>query len=118
MSCRNRRSRPTRTLPRRAAQSSASGASKIVRAFGAAIWSTVAGLTTYLVLLLVNAVISPSLDRVVEHRARVREVVFAARKQLGLNSAAATAGRRPPTRPNSEPGESVETADRGHGAAT
>lgn len=106
---------PMAAAPHRANQSSAA---KIVRAFGAAIWSTVAGLAAYLVLLLVNAVISPSLDRVVEHRARVREVVFAARKQLGLNLAAATAARLPPTRPIPEPGESVEAADRGHGAAT
>jgi hypothetical protein len=75
---------------------SASG--QIVRAFGAAIWSTAAGLISALVLMLVNALIGPALERLIEHRRQVRQIVFAARKRLGIEQARLDAGA-PATEP-------------------
>jgi biopolymer transport protein ExbB/TolQ len=60
---------------------------QIVRAFRAAIWSTAAGLIVAIVLMIVNALVGPSLDRLQEHRQQVREMIFSARKHLGIETA-------------------------------
>jgi biopolymer transport protein ExbB/TolQ len=59
----------------------------IVRNFGGAIWSTVAGLVCAIVLMLLNSAMEPSLRRLVEHRASVRDVIRAAKHELGVTLA-------------------------------
>ena len=64
----------------------------IVRNFGGAIWSTVAGLVCAIALMLLNAAMEPSLRRLVEHRAAVRDVVRSAKHELGAAIGAGPAG--------------------------
>ncbi len=55
----------------------------IVARFGDAIWSTFAGLSFGLLLLLVSSLLEPSFQRLSEVRAHVRTVVSAVKSRLG-----------------------------------
>lgn len=70
----------------------ASPTEAIVRNFGGAIWSTVAGLVCAIVLMLLHAAMEPSLRRLVEHRASVRDVIRAAKHELGVSLDAKATG--------------------------
>lgn len=75
-----------------------SNSSTIVRNFGGAIWCTVAGLVCAIALMLLHAVMEPGLKRLAEHRAAVRDVIRAAKSELGVSiSEAAPAS---PTKPS------------------
>ena len=66
--------------------SSASGAnsvSVIVARFGDAIWSTFAGLSAGLILLLVSSLLDPSFHRLGEVRAHIRLMISAVKSRLG-----------------------------------
>ena len=56
---------------------------RIVRNFAGSIWATLAGIGCGIVLLLVNAVVEPAFQRLLEHRWDVREVISAAKTNLG-----------------------------------
>ena len=56
---------------------------RIVRNFAGSIWATLAGIGCGIVLLLVNSVVEPGFQRLLEHRWEVREVISAAKTQLG-----------------------------------
>jgi biopolymer transport protein ExbB/TolQ len=62
----------------------ASNSSSIVRNFGGAIWCTVAGIACAIVLMLLNAALEPGFRRLVEHRQAVRDVIRAAKSELGV----------------------------------
>jgi biopolymer transport protein ExbB/TolQ len=62
----------------------ASNSSSIVRNFGGAIWCTVAGISAAIVLMLLNAALEPGFRRLVEHRMAVRDVIRAAKSELGV----------------------------------
>lgn len=66
------------------ALSSTSNSSSIVANFGGAIWCTVAGIACAIVLMLLHAVLEPGLRRLVEHRQAVRDVIRAAKSELGV----------------------------------
>ncbi|HUB27060.1 MAG TPA: MotA/TolQ/ExbB proton channel family protein [Tepidisphaeraceae bacterium] len=57
---------------------------RIVRNFAGSIWATLAGIGCGIVLLLVNSVVEPGFQRLLEHRWEVREVISAAKTQLGV----------------------------------
>src|SRR3982750_402446 len=61
-----------------------SGSSPIVRNFGGAIWCTVAGLGCAIALMLLHSVMEPGLKRLAEHRGAVRDVIRAAKSELGV----------------------------------
>lgn len=65
----------------------ANNSSSIVQNFGGAIWCTVAGLVCAIVLMLLNAALEPGLKRLVEHRHAVRDVIRAAKSELGVTIA-------------------------------
>jgi biopolymer transport protein ExbB len=56
---------------------------RIVRNFAGSIWATLAGIGCGIVLLLVNSIVEPGFQRLLEHRWEVREVISAAKTQLG-----------------------------------
>ena len=87
----------------------ASNSSSIVRNFGGAIWCTVAGIAAAIVLMLLNAVMEPGLRRLVEHRQAVRDVVRAAKSELGVAIAGGDAGRAG-AGPSNVPGPAAEVA--------
>jgi len=60
---------------------------RIVRNFAGSIWATLAGIGCGIVLLLINAVLEPGFQRLLEHRWDVRDVIHAAKTQLGLAEA-------------------------------
>ena len=66
----------------------------IVRNFGGAIWSTVAGLVCAIALMLLNAAMEPSLRRLVEHRTAVRDVIRSAKHELGAALGTETPGTK------------------------
>ncbi|MFW5652744.1 MAG: hypothetical protein ACOC0P_01760 [Planctomycetota bacterium] len=53
--------------------------------FGAAIWSTGAGLVSALVLMSINAFVEPGFERLVEQKRHVREVVRSVKNHLTLD---------------------------------
>ena len=57
--------------------------SLIVARFGDAIWSTFAGLTAGLILLLISSLLEPSFQRLSEVRSHIRSVVSAVKSRLG-----------------------------------
>jgi biopolymer transport protein ExbB/TolQ len=56
----------------------------IVRNFAASIWATLVGLLFAILFMMVNAYLEPSFNRLIEHRANVRNVITHAKSQLGL----------------------------------
>ena len=72
-----------------------SNSSSIVRNFGGAIWCTVAGIACAIVLMLINAALEPGLKRLVEHRHAVRDVIRAAKSELGVTMAEGNEGGGP-----------------------
>ena len=57
---------------------------RIVRNFAGSIWATLAGIGCGITLLLVNAVVEPTFTRLSDHRQDVRDVIRAAKTQLGI----------------------------------
>jgi biopolymer transport protein ExbB/TolQ len=68
-----------------------SNSSAIVKNFGGAIWCTVAGIACAIVLMLLNAALEPGFKRLVEHRQAVRDVIRAAKSELGVSIASPAA---------------------------
>jgi len=58
--------------------------SAIVARFGDAIWSTFAGLTAGVVLLLVSSLLDPTFQRLAEVRGHIRTMMSALKSRLGL----------------------------------
>ena len=58
--------------------------SVIVARFGDAIWSTFAGLTAGVVLLLVSSLLEPTFQRLGEVRGHIRTMISALKSRLGL----------------------------------
>lgn len=69
--------------------SQADTVSVIVERFGDAIWSTFAGLTAGLILLLVGSLLEPSFQRLSEVRSHVRTMMSATKSRLGITEAPA-----------------------------
>jgi biopolymer transport protein ExbB len=67
-----------------AGEAAASATERIIENFAGSIWATLAGIGCGIVLLMVNALVEPSFQRLLEHRAEVREVIAAAKTQLGV----------------------------------
>jgi biopolymer transport protein ExbB/TolQ len=67
-----------------AGEAAASATERIIQNFAGSIWATLAGIGCGIVLLMVNALVEPSFQRLLEHRAEVREVIAAAKTQLGV----------------------------------
>jgi biopolymer transport protein ExbB len=63
-----------------------SATQNIVRNFAGSIWATLAGIGCGVILLLVNALVEPAFGRLLEHRAEVRDIVAAAKTQLGTET--------------------------------
>ena len=61
----------------------ATATERIVRNFAGSIWATLAGVGCGVVLLLVNAVLEPGFQRLLDHRWDVRETISAVKSQLG-----------------------------------
>ena len=58
----------------------------IVRNFAGSIWATLAGIGCGILLLLINSFLEPMFQQLLEHRLDVRDVVHAAKTQLGLEA--------------------------------
>jgi biopolymer transport protein ExbB/TolQ len=56
---------------------------RIVRNFAGSIWATLAGIGCGIILLLINSVVEPGVQRLLEHRWDVRETISAVKTQLG-----------------------------------
>jgi biopolymer transport protein ExbB/TolQ len=67
-----------------AGEAAATATERIVRNFAGSIWATLAGIGCGIILLLVNSLVEPSFQRLLEHRAEVREAVAAAKTELGV----------------------------------
>ena len=65
---------------------------RIVRNFAGSIWATLAGIGCGISLLLVNAVVEPTFQRLLDHRWDVRDVIRAAKTQLGVEQAGGSPG--------------------------
>jgi biopolymer transport protein ExbB/TolQ len=65
----------------------ASATERIVRNFAGSIWATLAGIGCGVVLLLVNAVLEPAFQRLLDHRWEVRETISAVKNELGASKA-------------------------------
>jgi biopolymer transport protein ExbB/TolQ len=59
---------------------------RIVRNFAGSIWATLAGIGSGVVLLLVNALLEPAFQRLLEHRWDVRETISAVKSHLGASA--------------------------------
>jgi biopolymer transport protein ExbB len=59
----------------------------IVRNFAGSIWATLAGIGCGIILLLINALLEPMFQQLLEHRWDVRDVIHAAKTQLGMEAA-------------------------------
>ncbi len=62
----------------------AATSSAIIRNFANSIWSTASGIGFAIVLMIVNSCIEPGFDRLEGHRKSVRDVIGAAKIQLGM----------------------------------
>lgn len=81
---------------------------QLVRYFGQAIWSTVAGLVAAMILMFLNSALETRFLRLTENRASIRETVARVKRELGL---APTAGAGPhPTGPHGHPSPSLAGA--------
>ena len=72
----------------------------IVRNFASSIWATLVGLLFAILFMMANAYLEPSFNRLIEHRANVRNVITHAKSQLGL---IVQGGDDPAARPSSLP---------------
>ena len=61
--------------------------SVIVTRFGDAIWSTFAGLTAAIVLMLIGSWVEPGFARLAENRLNVREIAAKAKRELSVDEA-------------------------------
>jgi biopolymer transport protein ExbB/TolQ len=59
---------------------------RIVSNFAGSIWATLAGIGCGIVLLLVNAVLEPGFQRLLDHRWLVRQAIAEVKTQLGAKS--------------------------------
>jgi biopolymer transport protein ExbB/TolQ len=62
----------------------ASATERIVRNFAGSIWATLAGIGCGVVLLLVNSLVEPAFQRMLDHRGDVRDAIAAVKSQLGI----------------------------------
>jgi len=63
----------------------ATATERIVRNFAGSIWATLAGIGCGVVLLLVNSILEPQFQRLLEHRMDVRDAVASVKSQLGIS---------------------------------
>lgn len=72
------------TAPASVVAPSAPSAGAIVRNFASSIWATLTGLLCAILFMMVNAYLEPDFNRLIEHRANVRNVISQAKSQLGM----------------------------------
>jgi biopolymer transport protein ExbB/TolQ len=72
------------TAPESSAPVPAAPTGAIVRNFASSIWATLVGLLLAILFMMCNAYLEPSFNRLIEHRASVRNVITHAKSQLGI----------------------------------